>query len=221
MRTLLYLLLLAALLALVGSVGVALLIRHAVRRLRRAARVRIGQARTRAAGGRRATDQQVRARNVSQLHSVAHRVTTCTRGSVLSTRAHLPGAGGAVHRVRRDLHRDVTATSRALRASHRGGRPVDGLDSCVAALVEQAQELQLNLQIVAVEPDRSVRARTLAAHADRAALIRRTCAQVRAAVLEEGSGSNEATLQRIVEDVNDAVMAASERARAYRELSSL
>lgn len=218
MRILLDITLVAALLAVVSGVGGALLIRHVVRRLGRVARARIGAART-ASAGYRPADRPVGPGNRSPFRGAAGLITARAQGPALSISAYLPGAAGAVYQVRRDLHRDVTTTSRVVRSARRAGRPVDGLETSVAALARQAQELQLDLRIIAAEPDRDVQARTLAAHTARAALIQRTCAQVRTAVLAQGSGSNESTLQRTVEDVDDAVTAADLRVRAYQELS--
>lgn len=221
MRTLLDLLLISALISVVGSVSVALLIRHAVRRLRRAARVWLAAARLNRplSVASQPSGRQPATWNSSAFRTLGERVTTRPFGPALSARTHLPGAAAAVARVRRDLHRDVTATSHALRAARRAGRPVDGLDSSVAALVEQAQGVQLDLRIITAEPDRRVGAQMLAAQIARANLIQRTCAQVRTALLKERSGGHESALQRIVEDIDDAVTAASFRARAYRELS--
>ena len=204
-----------------GSVAIGLVIRSAVRRLRRTARVRIGAARSNRplSVASRPSNRQAGAWNSSAFRAPGDLVTARTLGPALSARAYVPGAAGAVARVRRDLHRDVAATSRALRAARKSGRRVDGLDSSVAVLVQQARELQLDLRIIAAEPDRRVRDQMLAAHAARATLIQRACARVRTALLEQGSGAHESTLQRIVEEIDDAVTAASLRVRAYRELS--
>ncbi|MCW2524012.1 MAG: hypothetical protein JWO63_2347 [Frankiales bacterium] len=210
MRTLLDLLLAATMLVAVGCVIVALLIRRATRRLRRAAWALLAW--------RRPTDRRLGGWKLSPL-AVGDFLAARAQGPAMTTRALLPGAAGTVWRVRRDLRREVTAAAQALRLSRRAGRPVDGLDGSVAALARQAQDLDLDLRLIAAEPDRRVRARMLAGHAARAKLIQRTCAQVRTALLAEGSASNETTLQRVVEEAGDAVSAAQSRARAYRDLS--
>jgi len=221
MRALLELLLVIALIALAGSVSVALLIRHALRRLQRAARTRIDAARSNRplSVASRPSNRQAAAWTLPAFPTSRDLVTARTLGPALSARAHVPGAAGAIARLRRDLNRDVTATSHAMRAARRAGRPVDGLDSSLAALVQQARELQRDLRIIAAEPDRTVRAQMLVAHAARATLIQRACAQVRTALLEERSTPHESTLQRIVDDIDDAVTAVGLRMRAYRELS--
>jgi hypothetical protein len=120
----------------------------------------------------------------------------------------------------RDLDRDVASAAFAVRAAEQAGRPVHEFDGCVAMLTEHAREVQLDLRVIAAEPDAAVRARLLSEHAARAGLIRQTCANVRAAVLSGGSVSRQSVLERIVADVNDAALAVRLRADAYRELSS-
>jgi hypothetical protein len=223
MHTLLDLLLIATLVALALSVTVALLVRRAVRRLRGTVRARIAAARANSA-------LPVLSRPIGgpaplwsppPLHPGADRLSAVTGGVFLSARAWLPGPGRAVSVVRRDLHRDVVATSRVLRAAGEAGRPVHELDSSVAMLAGHARELQLDLHVIAAEPDRELRARMLAEHTARASDIRRTCASVRAAVLSAGSTYAGPALRQIVDDINDAVSAIDLRARAYQELSRL
>jgi hypothetical protein len=119
----------------------------------------------------------------------------------------------------RELDRDVASAVFAVRAAEQAGRPVQELQSRLAMLAEQAREVQLDLRVIATEPDAAVRADLLSAHADRAGLIRQTCARVRAAVLSGGSVSRQPVLEQIVTEVNDAALAVRLRAAAYRELS--
>jgi len=222
MHTLLDLLLIATLVALALSVTAALLVRRAVRRLCGTVRARIAAARANSA-------LPVLSRPIGgpahlwspSLHLRADRLSAVTGGAFLSARAWLPGPGRAVSLVRRDLHRDVVATSRVLRAAGEAGRPVHELDSGVAMLAGHARELQLDLHVIAAEPDRELRARMLSEHAARASDIRRTCASVRAAALSAGSTNAGPALRQIVDDINEAVSAIDLRARAYQELSRL
>lgn len=223
MHALLDLLVIATLVALTLSVTAALLVRRAVRWLCGTVRARIAAARANSAlpvlsgpiGG------PAHLWSPPPLHPRADRLSAVTRGAFLSARAWLPGPGRAVSLVRRDLHRDVVATSRVLRAAGEAGRPIHELDSSVAVLAGHARELQLDLHVIAAEPDREVRARMLSEHAARASDIRRTCASVRAAVLSAGSTYAGPALRQIVDDINDAVSAIDLRARAYHELSRL
>jgi len=217
------LLLIVILVALALSVTGALLVRRAVRRLRRTVRVRITAARSSSALPvlSRRIGAQAEVWTSPPLQPRADRRSALTVGPLLSARAWLPGPTRAVSQVRRDLHRDVTATSRALRAARKAGRPIQDLESSVAKLAGHARELQLDLWVIAAEPDRGVRAQMLPEHAARAEVIRHTCANVRAAVLSAGSTNNEPALRQIVDDINDAVSAIDLRARAYQELSRL
>jgi molybdenum cofactor biosynthesis enzyme MoaA len=95
------------------------------------------------------------------------------------------------------------------------------LESGIAMLARYASELHLDLRVIAAEPDRKEQTRLLTAHAARASLIRDTCAQVRAAVRQEGATSNEPALHRTVEDIKAAVTAVHLRGRAYQDLSRL
>jgi hypothetical protein len=198
----------------------ALLAWRAVRRLRRTARIRLAAAGLN--GARRAVSGLLdgltgawsppRGPDPSRLGALAG-------GAYVSARAWLPGQTRAVWTLCRDLDRDVASAVFAVRAAEQAGRPVQELQGCVAMLTEHARELQLDLRVIAAEPDAAARAHLLAAHADRASLIRQTCANVRTAVLSGGSVSRQPELERIVSDVNDAALAVRLRAAAYRELS--
>jgi hypothetical protein len=221
MNTVLVWLLIMTLIALVFTVTVALLVRRAVRRVRRTVRARMVAARRNAPvfAASRPVDRRTRQWWAAPLRIPADLRTEFALGPVLSARAWQPGPTGTVARLRRDLHRDVIATSRILREARKAGRPVQGLERSVASLARHERELQLDLRVIAAEPDRVARNQLLSTHAARAGLIHRTCAQVRNAVLDEGSTSNEPALHQIVEDIDEAVTAVGLQARAYRDLS--
>ena len=230
MDTLLNLVLIAALLALALGVIGCLMVWRAVRRLRRSVRARFGAARRRqgeqplsgVSSARRAMSGPLGGQTVDWLlpvRSHAGRLASVADGRLLSARALLPGPTRAASAVGRDLHREVASAAFAVRAARRAGRPVHELESSVAMLAEQARILQLDLRVVAAEPDSVARAQLLSAHEARATLIRGACAEVRAAVLSGGSASSEPVLEGIVSDVNDAALAVRLRAAAYRELS--
>lgn len=223
MHTLLALLLVVTLVPLALGVVGALFVRRAIRRVRRSLLVRIAAARTNSplSVWSGPTGGQPDAWSAPPLQPRPGQLTAAAAGPKLAARAWLPGPTRAVSVVRRDLHRDVAATSRALRAARKAGRPVHELESSVAMLAEHARQLQLDLQIIAAEPDREVRGQLLSAHAAHASLIRRTCANVRAAVLSDGSTYGEPALGQVVDSVNDALIRADLTARAYRELSRM
>jgi len=193
---------------------------RAVRRLRRTARRRL------AAAGMRAARRAVSSRPDGPLgvwsppHGTSSGgLSALAGGAYVSARAWLPGPARAVWVLCRDLDLDVASAVFAVRAAAQAGRPVQELEGSVALLAEHARDVQLDLRVIATEPDAAVRAGLLSAHADRASVIRQTCANVRAAVLSGGSVSRQPSLERMVTDVNDAALAVRLRAAAYTELS--
>lgn len=133
--------------------------------------------------------------------------------------AALPGPSGAIARVRRELARDVRGAGRAVTAGRAAHRPVEGLQSVLARLAEQARALDVDLAVIGNEPDRRARQRLLAGQAERLTLLRRACAEVRRAVLLSGSISTRELLRSMENDLNDEVIALALRARAYAELT--
>jgi hypothetical protein len=219
MQTLLEVLLIACLVSFaLVVIGVAVAWR-AVRRLRRTARIRLAAAGISVA--RRAASNRLDglARAWSPPPRTGPGGPGALTGAYVSARAWLPGPARAVWALCRDLDRDVASAVFAVRAAKQHGRPVQELEGAVAMLTEPARDVQLDLRVIAAEPDAAVRAQLLSAHAARAGLIRQTCANVRAAVLDGGSVSRQPVLERIVTDVNDAALAVRLRAAAYRELS--
>jgi hypothetical protein len=220
MQTLLELLLITCLVSF-GLVVIGVLIAwRAVRRLRRTASIRL------AAAGigvvRRAA--AIRLDGPAGAWSPPRgpgpdRLSAFADGAYVATRAWLPGPARAVWGLSRDLDRDVASAVFAVRAAERAGRPVQELQGCVATLTEHARDLQLDLRVIAAEPDPTVRDQLLSAHTARASLIRQTCANVRSAVLSGGSISRQPELERTVTDVNDAALAVRLRAAAYRDLT--
>jgi hypothetical protein len=221
MQTVLELLLITCLVSFaLVLVGVALAWR-AVRRLRRTARIRLAAAGMSAA--RRAASNRLDGLAGAWSPSRGpgpDRLSALADGAYAAARARLPGPARAVWVLCRDLDRDVSSAVFAVRTAEQAGRPVQELEGSVAMLTEHARDVQLDLRVIAAEPDAAVRASLLSAYADRAALIRQTCANVRSAVLSGGSVSRQPVLERIVTDVNDAALAVRLRASAYRELSS-
>lgn len=217
MQTLLEVLLITCLVTFVLVVMGVLIAWHAVRRLRRTARIRLaaaGISACRAASNRLAGAwSPTRGPGPDRLGALAG-------GAYVAARAWLPGPARAVWMLCRDLDRDVASAVFAVRAADQAGRPVQELEDCVARLTEHAREVQLDLRVIAAEPDAAARAHLLSGHAARVSLIRQTCANVRSAVLSGGSVSRQPVLERLVTDVNDAATAVRLRAAAYRELSS-
>jgi hypothetical protein len=119
--------------------------------------------------------------------------------------------------VRRDLLADLTGAKRAVAAGREAGRPMARLDSVVCRLTEQARQLDVDLLVVAAEPDPLERRGLLAAQADRVALFRRVYGEVRRGVLLAGSTSTGPLLTSMGADLNDEIFALGLQAQAYQE----
>ncbi len=135
-------------------------------------------------------------------------------------RATLPGSTLDVATLRRELRDDLRGAASAVEAGRRARRPVDGLSAVLPRLVEQARALDLDLRVVASEPDRARRRQLLAVQADRVRVLRVACAEVRRGVLLAGSATPAPLLPQLMEDVEDEVTALGLRARAYEELAA-
>lgn len=199
MSTLLSLLLLIAILGLVATAGTAVLCVWGVRRLGRATRARLAVV-------PRPTGQPAARRSVLP-----------GRGLV-EVRAWLPGPARQVTAVRRDLGRDVAAAVRAVRAGRTAGRPVEELVPLTARLRRAAAELDLDLSVIASETDPADRRVLLAAERERIAVLRRSCSQLRRAVLLAGSATSGAQLPLLVDEVDDELVRLGLWAQAHAEL---
>lgn len=194
MSTLLTLLLLAIVLGLVAAVGAAVLCVWGLRRLGRTALARLAVTRRQPA-----------------------RLLLPGRGLV-EIRAWLPGPARQVTAIRRDLGRDVAAAVRAVQAGRAAGRPVEELVLLTARLRRAAAELDLDLSVIAAEPDEIGREDLLAAERERIAVLRRSCSQLRRAVLLAGSATSGAQLPQLVDEVDDELVRLGLWAQAHAEL---
>jgi hypothetical protein len=213
MSTLLQLLLWMIMTATVGMVVAFLTVRWAARRVRSrlAARLSVRFPTIGWRGPALATSMTEAA------SSAADSITAPARVRV---RAKVPGPGRQVAAVRRDLLGDLAGVKRAVAAGRDAGRPVAGLDSVVRRLTEQARQLDVDLVVVAAEPDALERRRLLAGQADRVALLHRAYADVRLGVLLAGSTSSVPLLTSMVADLNDEIVGLGLQAQAYQELSN-
>ena len=194
MSTLLTLLLLTIVLGLVAAAGAAVLCVWGLRRLGRTALARLAVARRQPA-----------------------RLLLPGRGLV-EIRAWLPGPARQVTAIRRDLGRDVAAAVRAVQAGRAAGRPVEELVPLTARLRRAAAELDLDLSVIAAEPDEIGREDLLAAERERIAVLRRSCSQLRRAVLLAGSATSGAQLPQLVDEVDDELVRLGLWAQAHAEL---
>lgn len=139
--------------------------------------------------------------------------------ALLHVRALVPGPGRAVALARRDLLVDLTGTVRAVRAGRQAGRPVEGLEFIVRRLSEQARAADVDLAVIAAEPDRAAQRMLLAEQADRLILLRRAFGQIRRGVLLAGSNATAPVLSSMIDELSDEVIALGLRAQAHRELA--
>lgn len=209
MSTLMNLLLLTLVTGAVVTLGATLAVRWAWRhtravmigRLRRIIAPRQGLASLASSGG------------------AAFHAGSLTSAARVRGQAAVPGPGREVAVVRRDLRADIAGADRAVSTGGKAGRPVEGLDNIVRRLREQAWALDVDLALIASEPDRRTRRHLLAAQTDRVVLLRRACGEVRRGVLIAGSANTAPLLHSTVEELNEEVTALALRARAYAELS--
>lgn len=197
MSTLLTLLLLTIVLGLVATAGAAVLCVWGVRRLGRTALARL-------AAVKRPTRQPAR--------------SLLPGRGLVEIRAWLPGPARQVTAIRRDLGRDVAAAVRAVQAGRTAGRPVEELVPLTARLRRAAAELDLDLSVIAAEPDAIGRGDLLAAERERIAVLRRSCSQLRRAVLLAGSATSGAQLPQLVDEVDDELVRLGLWAQAHAEL---
>lgn len=194
MSTLLTLLLLTLVLGLVATAGAAVLCVWGVRRLGRTALTRLAAARR----------QPV--------------LALLPGRGLVEVWAWLPGPARQVTAIRRDLRRDVAAAVRAVQAGRAAGRPVQELVPLTGRLRRAAAELDLDLSVIAAEPDGAGRGDLLAAERERIAVLRRSCSQLRRAVLLAGSATSGAQLPRLVDEVDDELVRLCLWAQAHAEL---
>jgi hypothetical protein len=217
MNALLHVLLWTLLTAAAVTAAAAFTFRWVWRRTRRAVTSRLEQLSARARQDRTSSARSQRSRLVSASGtSLAASVTAPAR---VKARAAVPGPGRDVAVVRRDVRAEVTGAERAVSTGRQAGRPVEGLGSIVRRLREQAHALDVDLAVIASEPDRRIRRQLLAAQGERVVLLRRACGEVRRGVLLAGSATTAPLLSSMMNELNDEVIALGLRARAYAELT--
>ncbi|GAC1610771.1 MAG: hypothetical protein NVS3B26_19420 [Mycobacteriales bacterium] len=137
----------------------------------------------------------------------------------LRSRALLPGAQHDIDRLRQALRADVNGAVRAIRAGEQAGRPLLGLGTVAGRLEEQARALDVDLAVLAAEPDRDIRRTLLARHSDRVASLRHDCRQLRHGVVLAGGSTPASIPSAVTSELNDEIIALSLRAQAFQELS--
>ncbi|MCU1593754.1 MAG: hypothetical protein JWO12_1146 [Frankiales bacterium] len=217
MSTLLHLLLWTLVTVATPTVVAALTVRWAWRRTRRAVLSRLQQLGVRATRPLRLSAPLAGSRLLPAAGTSLTRSLSAPMR--VRARAAVPGPGREVAVVRRALRADVAGADRSVSTGRQAGRPVEGLGSIVRRLREQAHVLDVDLAVIASEPDRRVRQQLLRTQDGRVLLLRRACAEVRRGVLLAGSATTAPLLSSMVDDLNDEVIALGLRARAYAELT--
>ena len=172
-------------------VGTVLVLRWALRRLRRAVTARVQAILPRSGAG------------------------WLDQPAVLGLRARLPGDGQQVAAVRRDLQADLRGALRALAAGRRSGRPVANLERLAERLAHQVRDLDTDLAVVASETDRRRRSRLLAERQPQVAEVHRACDRVREGVLLASSPTH----VPLAEEIEEEVLRLRLHAAAYQELT--
>lgn len=150
-----------------------------------------------------------------------HPLVNVTRRQAVTLQSWLPGRSHAVAGLRCDLHRDVRGATQAVAVGLEAGRPVQSLSAVANRLQRSAASIDVDLAIIAAEPDVSRRRDLLAEQHERIETVRRACEQVRRGVLLAGSATTGPLLPGVVDDLNDEVIRLGLWARAHHELQGL
>jgi hypothetical protein len=144
--------------------------------------------------------------------------TRAVRRQAVTVQAWLPGRSRAVATVRRDLRRDLRASRRSVAVGLEAGRPVQPLAAIMTRLQSSVTAFDVDLAIIAAEPNASRRRQLLAEQGERIHGLRRAFEQVRRGVLLAGSVSSGPLLPVVVDDLNDEVIRLGLWAKAHHEL---
>jgi hypothetical protein len=140
------------------------------------------------------------------------------RRQAVTVQAWLPGRSRAVAVVRRDLQRDLRASHRSVAVGLEAGRPVQPLAAIMGRLQSSVAALDVDLAVIAAEPNGSLRRQLLAEQGERIHGLRRAFEQVRRGVLLAGSVTSGPLFPVVVDDLNDEVIRLGLWAKAHHEL---
>lgn len=136
-----------------------------------------------------------------------------------SARAVIPGPAQAVYAMRERVRRELTSARDALGAARAAGRPTGAFEPSLARLVQTANQLDLDLAIIAGEPDHRAREALLAEQRERLEQFARACHQVRRGAVLAGGPDADGTLARTATELAEEVERLRLRAQAFRDLS--
>lgn len=135
----------------------------------------------------------------------------------LRLRGLVPGPQQELAALRSGLRRDVSGTVAAVGSAARGGRPLPQLVGLARQVQEHARALDVDLAVLAAEPDTAVRQHLLQRQAGRIAELRAACAQLREGVLV--AGTLHGSLPGLHAELAEELAGLRLQAQAYDELS--
>jgi hypothetical protein len=138
----------------------------------------------------------------------------------LQARCLLPTRTRRIDLLRLELRKDIDTACGVVDAGLRAGRPLEQLQPACRYLHQAAAEVDLDLLVIAAEPDPVHREAMLGGLAERRRMLTEACAQLRHAVLLAGDPAADPLLAQTVEDLRDEMNLLRLRAEAYRELAT-
>ena len=139
---------------------------------------------------------------------------------LLRARCWMPTRTRRIDVFRLQLRQGLDTAHSAVQTGLRVGRPVDQLVPICRDLRHAAAQLDLDLLVIAAEPDAAHREAMLVGQAEGSDTFTQACAQLRRAVLLAGDATADPLLARAVNDLHDEMDLLRLRAEAYRELSA-
>jgi hypothetical protein len=146
------------------------------------------------------------------------RVSAFGNRTSLQLQSLLPSGTRPISSLRLSLQRDVIAATDAVDAGWEAGRPVAQLRGLAQSLRYAAAELDLDLAVIASEPNTGVRNAMLDAQQERIDTLRLICAQLRHGVLLAGGAAGGVRVSALCDELNDEIDLLRLRAEAYRDL---
>lgn len=136
-----------------------------------------------------------------------------------TARAAIPGPVQPVYALRDRVRRELTSALGALSAARAAGRPVTSLTASTTRLENAARQLDLDLAIIAGEPDPQVRAGMLAEQAKRIETFAHACAQLRRGAVLAGGTDTDGALDSAARELSEEIDRLRFRAEAYQDLN--
>jgi hypothetical protein len=130
----------------------------------------------------------------------------------------VPGPTRPINGARLALQRDVMAATEAVGAGRKAARPVAQLRGPARVLRQAAADLDLDLAVIAGEPDSGARTALFDAQRERIETVHRVCRQLRNGVLLAAGDAGGVRVSVLSAELNDELELLRFRAIAYRDL---